>query len=168
MIKGDSVAADVRLRFARNIHAISQRWMAELTERMKPTGLDGQLWLVLSVVSEAPKPATQRVVAERAGISPPTLVRLLDALEQRGLIQRGPVEGDRRANSIRVTPKAEPLLKTVFDIAETWRNELLEDVSRSELDTCTCVLDKVRAKLSGESPRRQRREIAELDMVAQS
>jgi MarR family transcriptional regulator, transcriptional regulator for hemolysin len=154
MRKGESLAADAKLRFASDIHAISQRWMAGLGERMKPTGLEGQLWFVLYVLSEVPKPATQRAVAERAGISPPTLVRLLDALEQRGLIQRGPVEGDRRANAIRMTSKAEPLLKNISDVAEAWRTELLLDVSPSDLDTCVYVLDKVRNKMSESTGKR--------------
>lgn len=149
MRKGAALAAEVKLRFARDIHFISQRWSVGLGGLMKPIGLDGQLWFVLYSLSEVPKPATQRAVAERAGISPPTLVRLLDTLEERGLIQRGPVEGDRRANEIRVTPKAEPLLLEIAEIAETWRNELLDDVNPAELETCVKVLDKVRLKIGG-------------------
>ena len=147
MRKGETLAADAKLRFARDIHAISRRWMAGLAERMKPTGLEGQLWFVLYILSEVPKPATQRAVAERAGISPPTLVRLLDTLEARGLIQRGAVEGDRRANAIRITGKAEPLIQEISNVAESWRAELLTEVSPSDLETCVQVLDKVRDRM---------------------
>jgi MarR family transcriptional regulator, transcriptional regulator for hemolysin len=154
MRKGAALAADAKLRFARDIHFISQRWSVGLGGLMKPTGLEGQLWFVLYSLNEVPKPATQRAVAERAGISPPTLVRLLDTLEERGLIQRGPVEGDRRANAIRVTPKAEPLLREISDIAEIWRNELLEEVNPAELDVCVKVLDKVRSKIATRNEKR--------------
>ena len=147
MGKGASVS-DAKLRFARDIHFISQRWQVGLGSRMKPIGLEGQLWFVLHSLHEIPKPATQRAVADVAGISPPTLVRLLDTLEQRGLIQRGPVEGDRRANAIRITPRAEPLIKEIDRIAEAWRNELLEDVDPIDLDICVRVLDTVREKIA--------------------
>ena len=148
------MAADAKLRFARDIHFISQRWALGLGGLMKPTGLEGQLWFVLFTLNEVPKPATQRAVAEKAGISPPTLVRLLDALEERGLIQRGPVEGDRRANAIRVTTKAEPLLREISEIAEMWRNDLLAEVDPEDLDVCVRVLDAVRARISGVGDRR--------------
>lgn len=150
MRKGAALAADAKLRFAREIHYISQRWSVGLGGLMKPTGLEGQLWFVLFTLNEVPKPATQRVVAEKAGISPPTLVRLLDALEERGLIQRGPVEGDRRANAIRITAKAEPILREISEIAETWRNDLLAEVDPDDLDVCVRVLDAVRAKIAGD------------------
>lgn len=153
MRKGVSVS-DAKLRFARDIHYITQKWQVGLGNRMKPIGLEGQLWFVLYSLNEVPKPATQRAVADMAGISPPTLVRLLDALEHRGLIQRGPVEGDRRANAIRITPRAESLLKEISKIAETWRNELLQDVDPLDLDICVRVLDTVRAKIAESTSKR--------------
>ncbi len=153
MVKGASVS-DAKLRFARDIHFISQRWQIGLGNRMKPIGLEGQLWFVLYNLHEIPKPATQRAVADIAGISPPTLVRLLDTLEQRGLIQRGPVEGDRRANAIRITPRAEPLIKEIGRIAEEWRMELLEDVDPLDLDICVKVLDMVRDKIADSGAKR--------------
>ena len=153
MRKGVSVS-DAKLRFARDIHYITQKWQVGLGNRMKPIGLEGQLWFVLYSLNEVPKPATQRAVADMAGISPPTLVRLLDALEHRGLIQRGPVEGDRRANAIRISPRAESLLKEISTIAETWRNELLQDVDPFDLDICVRVLDAVRTKIAENTSKR--------------
>jgi MarR family transcriptional regulator for hemolysin len=147
MGKGVSVS-DAKLRFARDIHYITQKWQVGLGNRMKPVGLEGQLWFVLYSLNEVPKPATQRAVADMAGISPPTLVRLLDTLEHRGLIQRGPVEGDRRANAIRIMPRAESMLKEISQIAESWRSELLEEVDPRDLDVCVRVLDVVRRRLA--------------------
>ncbi|HKJ75001.1 MAG TPA: MarR family transcriptional regulator [Alphaproteobacteria bacterium] len=147
MRKGANVP-DAKLSFARDIHYISQKWSVGLGNRMKPIGLEGQLWFVLYSLNEVPKPATQRAVADMAGISPPTLVRLLDTLEQRGLIRRGPVEGDRRANAIRITPRAEALLQEISQISETWREELLQDVDPFDLDICVRVLDSVRSKIA--------------------
>ncbi|EBY6940156.1 MarR family transcriptional regulator, partial [Escherichia coli] len=49
---------------------------------------------------------TQRELAEALEIEQPSLVTLLDGLERQGLIVREPLETDRRANRVVLTPEA--------------------------------------------------------------
>ncbi|HLT02513.1 MAG TPA: MarR family transcriptional regulator [Geminicoccaceae bacterium] len=138
---------DPREAFALDLGRVSRRWRARLDERLKVTGLTQARWSTLLHLSRAGECLTQRELAARVGIEGPTLVRLLDALEAQGLIERLPVEGDRRANSIRLTEAAQPLLAEINRIAADLRREILAGVPVEDLETCQRVLRHIGDRL---------------------
>ena len=77
----------------------------------------------------------------------PTIGRLLDTLERQGLIERRPVDGDRRANHIHLTEAAQPLLAEINHTVVSLRQELLEGISPGDLDTCMSVLQTIGDRL---------------------
>jgi MarR family transcriptional regulator for hemolysin len=131
----------------REIALISRRWRARLDERLRHTGLTQSRWHALLELAKSPEPLTQRELAERVGVEGPTLVRQLDDLQRQGLIERCPVQGDRRANNVRLTPQAQPLIAELTAIADELRAELLQDVSDEELAHVLAVLRRVSARL---------------------
>ncbi len=77
--------------------------LAELTgPALAPFGIDGRQLAVLLVLASA-EPASQQEAARRLGVDRTTMVSLLDALEERGLIARYPAAGDRRKNVVELT-----------------------------------------------------------------
>ena len=50
-------------------------------------------------------PCTVGKAAERAGVAPPTATRMLDGLADRGLVERSPDPGDRRAVIVSLTAR---------------------------------------------------------------
>jgi MarR family transcriptional regulator for hemolysin len=74
-------------------------------------------------------------------------VRLLDALEAQGLIERLPVEGDRRAKHVRLTDAAQPLLAQINGIAADLRREIFADVRNDDLRTSLTVLQRIGDRL---------------------
>ena len=138
---------DPRQAFALDLGRVSRRWRARLDERLKVTGLTQARWSTLLHLSRAGECLTQRELAARVGIEGPTLVRLLDALEAQGLIERLPVEGDRRAKSIRLTEAAQPLLAEINRIAADLRREILAGVPVEDLETCQRVLRHIGDRL---------------------
>lgn len=136
-----------RQEIPRQIALISRRWRARLDERLRHTGLTQARWLALLELWKNPPALTQRELAERVGVEGPTLVRQLDELQRQGLIERCPVEGDRRANNVRLTPSAQPLIDELMAIADELRAELLQGVSDDELAQVLDVLRRVSARL---------------------
>jgi MarR family transcriptional regulator for hemolysin len=65
--------------------------------------------------------STQRALADELEIEGPTLVRLLDNLEQQGCIERAAVEGDRRAKQILLTKEGEHQAEEVEAVAVVFR-----------------------------------------------
>jgi MarR family transcriptional regulator for hemolysin len=114
-----------------------------MDRRMKPLGMSQATWRTLYWLDRDGGGLTQRALAERMGIEGPTLVRLLDNLERGGLLERRPSPTDRRANTLHLTTKARPLLKTINRIADEIRAEMCEGIDEGALAAARVVLEQV-------------------------
>ncbi|MEZ0171549.1 MarR family winged helix-turn-helix transcriptional regulator [Microvirga sp. TS319] len=76
---------------------------------------------------------TQTELADALEIEGPTLVPLLDGLEKQGLIERQPVDGDRRAKQIALTPTGQEQAAHVNGLVRDFRCDILKDVSDADL-----------------------------------
>jgi DNA-binding MarR family transcriptional regulator len=71
-------------------------------------------------------------VATALGISPPAATRLIDRLEEKGLVDRGLKEGDRRAFSLTVSPEGERAAASIDAIEGRAVEELLGSLTKEE------------------------------------
>lgn len=138
---------DEREAFALHLGRVSRGWRARLDGTLRPTGLTQARWSTLLHLSRSGGGVTQRELADRLGVEGATIGRILDALEKQGLVERRPVEGDRRAYHIHLTAAAQPILKEINRIAASLRRELLEGISARDLRTCIAVLQGIGARL---------------------
>jgi MarR family transcriptional regulator, transcriptional regulator for hemolysin len=76
---------------------------------------------------------TQTELADALEIEGPTLVPLLDSLEKQELIERRPMEGDRRAKQIALTPIGHEQAAYVDRIVKEFRSDVLRDISEDDL-----------------------------------
>lgn len=82
----------------------------DLLVALKPFDLRVTDLSVLLVIEATPG-LQQRVIGEVLRIQRPNLVTIIDQLEARGLVRRGPVPGDRRAYALSLTLEGETLLR---------------------------------------------------------
>ncbi len=61
---------------------------------------------------------TLSIVSQRMGLDPSSLMRIVDALERKGLVMRESDPHDRRRNPIRITEKGAGILRAVPIISE--------------------------------------------------
>ena len=137
---------DVGAEFAVELGRVSRRWRVRLDERLKHTGLTQARWIVLLQLSQAGE-LSQRELAERVGVEGPTLVRVLDKLEDQGLVTRSACGGDRRVKHINLTTAAGPVLGEITRISRELRAELLADVPGEELGKALQVLKVIGDRL---------------------
>jgi MarR family transcriptional regulator for hemolysin len=76
---------------------------------------------------------TQTELADALEIEGPTLVPLLDSLEKQGLIERRPVDGDRRAKQIALTVAGQEQARYVDTLVKEFRSDVLKDISEDDL-----------------------------------
>jgi MarR family transcriptional regulator for hemolysin len=76
---------------------------------------------------------TQTELAELLEIEGPTLVPLLDGLEKQGLIERRPVDGDRRAKQIVLTAAGKDQAAYVDTLVRDFRRDVLKDIGDDDL-----------------------------------
>ena len=93
---------------------------------------------------------SQVKLAELIGVEGPTLVRILDRMEQRGWIKRKVSLRDRRQKLISPTKKAEGVWKKMTECAHGVRNEAVKGISSKDAENLQRLLKKIRENLNGQ------------------
>jgi DNA-binding MarR family transcriptional regulator len=94
-----------QLRFA--VMRLSRRLRQHAPEDITPS----QLSALSVIVREERLTLSQLAVAER--VQPPTITRVIDSLEQKGLATRTPSDQDRRVAFVEPTPAGRALVDTI-------------------------------------------------------
>ena len=132
------------------LNLIARRYRTRLNEQLRKIGQTQARWDALFWISVSDEGATQSALAERIGVEGPTLVRMLNRLEQEGVVERLGAKDDRRAKTIRMKPQAERALAQIAALSGPLRNEILQEVTDEELKICLGVFEKVMARLERE------------------
>ncbi|WP_262270748.1 MULTISPECIES: MarR family winged helix-turn-helix transcriptional regulator [Microvirga] len=82
---------------------------------------------------------TQTELADLLEIEGPTLVPLLDSLEKQALIERRPVDGDRRAKQIALTEAGQEQAAHVDILVQEFRGDVLKGISEDDLEAALRV-----------------------------
>lgn len=117
----------------RQIAVAARVWRGELDKRLFPYSLSQARYALLTLLAEAQGPLSQNDLADRAGISGPTLVRQLDQLEHSGLVRRRDSPDDRRVKHICITAAGREAYGTASSIAEDLRKEVTSPVPDEDL-----------------------------------
>jgi MarR family transcriptional regulator for hemolysin len=142
-----------RATFGRRLCFGAKRWRRVVDGTLSPFGLtEATMWPLL-YVAHGGEPMRQKELAAKLGIEGSTLVRLIDALEGAGLIERQTCD-DRRAWLLHATPRGRALAERVEAVAEGIRSDLLGGISDGELATTLGVLERICAALAREGPPR--------------
>ena len=87
-------------------------------------------------------------LAEQLEVKPITLARLLDQLEQAGLVERRPDPDDRRAYRLHLCAQADQALADIRTAGAAILAEALQGISEEEEAALANALRKMRANLS--------------------
>ena len=91
----------------------------------------------------------QSSLAELLEIEPITLTRIVDRLEEAGLVERLLLRGDRRVRLLRLTAAAHPLIDDIFAIDALTQGEALDGVSEDDRDRLFDILSSMKTNLLG-------------------
>jgi DNA-binding MarR family transcriptional regulator len=117
-----------------------------LDRRAAVLGTTRAQWRVLARLSHEDG-ARQVELAEALDVEPITLCRMVDRLEEAGLVERRRDEADRRAWRIHLTEKARPLIDELHALADVFNADLLEAVAGADRAAASRVLAQVRKNL---------------------
>lgn len=132
--------------FGCQLHDTARLLRRDFNRRAQKLGLTQTQWQALCVLSNN-EGINQAALADLLEVQPITLGRLIDRLESTGWVERRNHPTDRRAITLYLTPKAEPILNQMSKLAEETRNLALQGVSDSELDQVMRILEHIRGNL---------------------
>jgi MarR family transcriptional regulator, transcriptional regulator for hemolysin len=91
---------------------------------------------------------TQKEIADRIGIEAPTIVPILDKLEEQKFVVRRPDNNDRRNNLIFLTSKSEVKWDSIIDCAVELQKSSCKGISEQELETTKSTLRKITGNIA--------------------
>lgn len=128
------------------LHDVARLMRKRFEQRARVAGLTRSQWQVLAKLATH-EGIHQKGLADLLEIESITLVRLLDKMQERGLIERRSHPTDRRLSLLFLTPNAHPLLRFMRTIGEQTRKESMADFSAQEHDQMLQYLERMREHL---------------------
>lgn len=133
----------VHAGFGAQIAQAARLWRRVVDHRMRPFGLTEATWLPLLHLARSPAAMRQKELAASLSLDSSSVVRLLDALEAAGLIERREDGADRRAKAIFLTRLGRATVAKVERVARQVRGDALMGLSGNEIATASHVLEHV-------------------------
>ena len=122
--------------FGFQISRIARRLRQAVDMELRTFGLTEATWRPLVYVARLGAGVRQKELAIALGIEGPSLVRLLDGLERRGLIERRGDGTDRRARGIHLTAAGRALQRRVAKVSGAVQRRVLAEVAPADLAAC--------------------------------
>jgi DNA-binding MarR family transcriptional regulator len=97
------------------------------------------------LVIEANPGLKQQALGEALRIKRPNLVAIIDQLEERGLVQRGAVPGDRRSYALSLTPAGVALLQKAKAAHRRHEGRVLAALGPTDTDALLGALQRIAA-----------------------
>ena len=109
---------------------------------LKEHEITPEQWSVLFQVDRADG-LIQKEIAERSGKDRPTTTRILDLLEQKGLVYKQIGENDRRSFRVYITSRGKALIEITIPIEKRVNAEIKKCVSEEEYETLMMLMTRL-------------------------
>ena len=123
-------------------YAVARRFRTTL----EPSGLEPREFALLRAVAPI-EGASQQAIGGRLGIPASRMVAFVDALEERGLLERRPKPDDRRVRALYLTDDGRKLLASAFTLASDLERHLCAQLNDAEREQLLDSLQRVGAQL---------------------
>ncbi len=132
-----------RLRLWLRLLRVTRSVEGELRERLR-TEFDGTLprFDVLAALQRRPDGMTMTELSRFLMVSNGNVTGIIDRLVQEGLVVRVPVENDRRATFVRLTPKGDKAFAEMAEAHEGWVDDLLSGIPADEVAAMIDMLSR--------------------------
>lgn len=127
-----------RDRFGFLFVTLARGWRRVIDAELARTGLTDATWTPLVHLAIAGDGISQTELAARVGLDASTLVRLIDKLQKRGLLERQPDPNDRRARRLVLTPAGDEEVREIRQRLLEIEHELLAGLDD---ETMSVVVD---------------------------
>lgn len=138
----------VEFELLRECTMLARRWRAFYDARIKRFGLTAAKASVLYWLADAGRSMKQVELADLLQVEGPTLVRLLNALEADGFVQRRTLEEDARAKAVSLTPKGVSLVELIASENIRLSEEALQSMRAIKVQKAVVLIKEARKALA--------------------
>lgn len=122
------------------------RLMRKRFDALRPGGLTGAQWRVLKAVAENPG-INQGQLADRLEVEAITVCRMIDRMEQSGLLERRPDPHDRRTRRLYPVAEAAEVLAQLGEQGARFLEAMTTGLAPADRARLAALLAQVRANL---------------------
>jgi DNA-binding MarR family transcriptional regulator len=133
------------LRRGRNL--LTAKVEALFDEKFPDTDTTYVQWIILICLRDD-LARTAAEISQYVCYNSGALTRVIDQLEERGLLRRKRSTKDRRVLELQLTPAGHKTVESHIKVVTELYNEVLADFTRDEADTMIALLTRLVAKLS--------------------
>ena len=141
------MSLDLKRQFIAQLVETSRLLRNYIDHRAKTRGTTRAQWIVLFRLREQ-EGLSQVDLADVLELQPISLVRLLDKLVERALLERRPDPKDRRANRLFLTERGRQLVDDLDSLRDAIATDVLHDIAdekiKTSLDTLSDVKDRIK------------------------
>jgi DNA-binding MarR family transcriptional regulator len=119
----------------------------DFDSRARDIGVTRPQWRVLTILRRY-EGVNQGGLAELLEVEPITVCRMVDRLQEAGLVERRPDPADRRSWRLHLTRRAEGLLEQLRPHGQAMLDQAFEGVGEAEQAALRAALDRVRQNLA--------------------
>jgi MarR family transcriptional regulator for hemolysin len=145
------------------IHDVARLLRVDADKRARCHGMTRAQWGILIRLERQPG-LSQKELAELLEVEPITVARLIDRLENSGMVERRPDPRDRRIWRLHLCPAAFPMLREIEQQRREIIRMLAPGVDEATLEAMTEALETMKSNLlrSAQVAKEARREAAEV------
>jgi MarR family transcriptional regulator, transcriptional regulator for hemolysin len=129
--------------FCLRLQSAARMWRKVADEELSKLNLSDATTSPLWLINKLGEGLRQRTLADRLGLEGQSLVRLLDQLEEQGLVVRRDDPSDRRAKTLYLTDAGRKLAEQAEVVVKRIRARLLQGVPVDHLAIVDRVLDSI-------------------------
>ncbi|MDG2034197.1 MAG: MarR family transcriptional regulator [Rhodospirillales bacterium] len=133
-----------QLSFDLSLVNLAHRWRLVIDDELRPLGFSQATWRTLFFVSRAGGQVRQKDLAVDIGIEGPSLVHLLDSLEDAGLIRRAVSAVDRRVKLVNLTSTGNAEMRRIETVLDAVRASLLQGLDKDQLALSIKIFDRIK------------------------
>jgi len=126
---------------------ISRLMRTEFDRQVSALGVTRAQWMVLARLARRPG-CSQTELADMMEMERATAGRLVDRLEENGLVRREPDPADRRVRRVFPTELATGQQDQMRAVADAIVDDALSDLNAEQRETLMTLMESVRARLS--------------------
>jgi MarR family transcriptional regulator, organic hydroperoxide resistance regulator len=141
--RDDKVSESVQQKAAIALMAAAGRFRRQAVSVLDGRGISASQYNILRILSGADGVLPIMTIRDRMVDREPSITRLIDRLEGKGLVCRAPCEEDRRRVYCEITTEGRALLEDLAEIVDEADRRLMRDFTTAETETLCALLDRV-------------------------